>query len=210
VRFGACARHNLEIYRKSRPAASTILIDEMESFEHTKCKPLTIPIAIEEKTRKILSLRVGKIAAKGHLAALSREKYGYRPCERKACLHAVFRELGDVVQEKATIKSDVSRHYPLPIKSYFPKAIHTAYKGRRGCIVGQGELKAVGFDPLFSLNHSYAMIRDNVKRLARRTWTTTKRPDRLELHLYTYAWFHNLRLDWRRGPILLRWLPSAN
>lgn len=194
-RFGACGRNNLEVYRKTRPKAQTILLDEMESFEHTKCKPLTMPIAVEEGTRKILALRVGKIAAKGHLAEISRRKYGPRRCERRRCLQELLSELKACLNPKGSIKSDESRHYPLPIKAKFPEVRHIAFKGQRGAVVGQGELKKDGFDPLFTLNHTYAMIRDNLKTLSRRTWCTTKRPDRLESLLYTYAAFHNLWLE---------------
>lgn len=97
-RFGRCAENNLKVYRASREKVDVLLIDEMESFEHTKCKPLTMPIAVEDKTRKILSLAVGKIAAKGHLAKISREKYGYRRCERRDSLKKVFAERGSVEQ----------------------------------------------------------------------------------------------------------------
>ncbi len=44
------------------------------------------------------------------------------------------------------------------IKAILDPSSHQRFKGRRGCIVGQGELKVGGFDPLFSLNHTYAMI----------------------------------------------------
>ena len=44
---------------------SEVQFDEMESFEHTKCKPVTLRVAVNPKNRKILALRVGKIAAKG-------------------------------------------------------------------------------------------------------------------------------------------------
>jgi len=184
------------------------MVDEMESFEHTKCKPLTIPIAVEKKTRKILSLAVAPIAAKGHLAEISRKKYGPRPCGRRRALEAVFRELKTCCEPAVLIESDQSHHYPPQIARFFPQATHKATKGRRGCVVGQGELKRGGFDPLFSLNHTYAMIRDNIKRLARRTWCTTKKPACLELLLYIYAWFHNLRLDQKKGPVYLRNLPG--
>ena len=30
-------------------------------------------------------------------------------------------------------------------------------KGRRGCVIGQGELKRGGYDPLFALNLNYAL-----------------------------------------------------
>jgi hypothetical protein len=67
-------------------------------------------------------------------------------------------------------------------------------------VVGQGELKKVGRDPLFSLNHTCAMLRANLNRLFRRTWCTTKRIDRLEAHLWIYVRFHN--------EVLLKWPPE--
>jgi hypothetical protein len=46
-----------------------------------------------------------------------------------------------------------------------PGAVHTTVKGRHGCVVGQGELKKIVFDPLFSFNHTAAMARANINRL---------------------------------------------
>ena len=209
VLFGTVAERNLATYRRARPKAKHVLIDEMESFEHTKCKPLTIPIAVEEKTRKILSLDVGQIAAKGRLAAVARARYGLRRCRRGRVLKSVFRQLQTCCVPDSHFKSDESVHYPSRVRFYFPRASHETFKGRRGCIVGQGELKAGGWDPLFSLNHTYAMFRDNLKTLSRRTWCTTKRPDRLRNLMHLYAWFHNLRLDTDRT-VFLRSLAANN
>jgi hypothetical protein len=101
-------------------------------------------------------------------------------------------ELREVAESEAIeIRSDLCPRYPSVVRRFFPFATHTRYKGRRGCVVGQGELKRGGFDPLFSLNHSCAMYRDNLKRLSRRTWCTTKRPDRLQALLNMYACYHN-------------------
>ena len=52
-------------------------------------------------------------------------------------------------------------------------------------------LKKIRFDPLFSLNHTCAMLRANLNRLFRRTWCTTKKPERLALHIAMYVVFHN-------------------
>ena len=93
VRFGKCARHNLQFYRKNRDKVTRLNFDELETFEHTKCKPVTAAIAVEDKTRKILALAVGKIPAKGLLAKLARKKYGPRPCERRNCLSTLFKDL---------------------------------------------------------------------------------------------------------------------
>lgn len=194
-RFGRLCQMNLALYRQSRELCEEVIFDEMESFEHSKCKPLTIPIAVEGKTRKILSLDVGKIAAKGHLSAIAKKKYGKRTCERKKSLHKVLGDIKTCCTNRVLIKSDESGHYPNLIKHYFPLATHKTFKGRRGCVVGQGELKEGGFDPLFSLNHTFAMIRDNLKTLTRRTWCTTKKPERLLDLLNIHAWYHNLQLD---------------
>lgn len=206
-KFGRCAEHNLKVYRQGRPKVEALLIDEMESFEHTKCKPLTMPIAVEDKTRKILSLSVGKIAAKGPLAEISRRKYGVRPCERKKALNKVFEELKACLSPTALIKSDESKHYIYPIKKHFQEAKHVTYKGRAPARTGQGELKKGGWDPLFYLNHSYAMFRDNLKTLTRKTWCTCKRPDRLQALMYIYAYFHNLWLERKKEEPRLTWLP---
>ncbi len=67
--------------------------------------------------------------------------------------------------------------------------------------------KAIGFDLLFSLNHTAAMCRDRIKRLSRRTWCTTKRPDRLQLLMDLYAWHRNEHL--RGAGRLVRLRPGA-
>ena len=92
------------------------------------------------------------------------------------------------------VKSDQNPHYPKDLKKAFPHATHETHKGQRGSIVGQGELKKIRFDPLFSLNHTCAMTRANMNRLFRRTWCTTKIPERLVDHFAIYAVYHNLSL----------------
>ncbi len=45
------------------------------------------------------------------------------------------------------------------------------------------ELKKKQFDPLFSVNHTFATMRAKINRLNRRTWCTTKLPERLADHI---------------------------
>jgi transposase-like protein len=176
------------------PKLRSIQFDEMESFERSKCLPLSIPLVVEEKTRKILGFRVASMPAKGALASLSREKYGKRTNERPQKVHNLFCELLPLIDPHAQVTTDQNPHYPGWLKPHFPHIIHRTVKGKRGCITGQGELKKVGFDPLFDLNHTCAMFRANVNRLFRKTWCTTKKPDRLEAHLHLYVQAHNFTL----------------
>jgi len=173
-----------------------IVFDEMETFEHSKCKPLSIAVAVEERTRRIVAAEVAQMPAKGRLAATSRRKYGYRADHRPAALKSLCRAILAANPSVRTVKSDESPRYPTIVRRHLKGVKHMTYKGLRGCVVGQGELKASGRDPLFSLNHTCAMFRDNIKRLSRRTWCTTKRPDRLQSLVDLYVWHHNEK---RRG-----------
>ncbi len=172
-----------------------IEFDDLETFEHTKCKPLSVTLAVQHKTRRILGLRVSRMPAKGMLAAISRKKYGPRKDERPEGRKKLFNSIESLITPNALIKSDENPHYPKDVQKHFPQCHHQRFKGRRGCIVGQGELKKIGFDPLFSLNHTCAKLRADINRLIRRTWCTTKLPERLEMHLTLAALAHNQSLS---------------
>ncbi len=174
-----------------QPKIKRLQFDDMETFEHTKCKPLSITLAVCATERKILDFEVSQMPAKGLLAKISREKYGYRKDERRQARNSLFTKLKPVVDKSCTLHSDQNPHYLPDVKKHFPGHIHETVKGRRGCIVGQGELKRGGFDPLYSLNHTCAMIRENLRRLSRRTWCTTKNKNDLNNHLMIYKFFHN-------------------
>lgn len=176
---------------KTGKRLKAVQFDEMETFEHSKCLPLSIPLAVEAESRRILDFGVCSMPANGPLAHISRRKYGPRADGRPREAHAIFARLAAFVDPHAQISTDQNPKYPAWVKPHFPDVKHRAFKGRRGCVVGQGELKRGGYDPLFSLNHTAAMIRGNVNRLFRRTWCTTKRKDRLAAHLAIYIDYHN-------------------
>ncbi len=169
----------------------TVQFDDLETSEHSKCKPLSVALAVEPESRKILGFQVSQMPAKGTLAALSRRKYGKRVDQRSRGWNRLMSHLKAIVAPDATFLSDENPHYTRFVKRHFPRATHTKCKGRRGCVAGQGELKKIGFDPLFSLNHTCAMLRANLNRLFRRTWCTTKNKRGLIDHLHLYTHFHN-------------------
>lgn len=164
--------------------------DEIETFEHTKCKPLSIPMIVNQD-RKILGFSVARMPAKGLLAKIARKKYGFRPDERRVHLEELFESLKPFIAPDTLFESDECPRYPSIVKRHFQQATHKTYKGKRGCIVGQGELKKIGWDPLFPFNHTAAMLRANMNRLFRRTWCTTKTIEGLTNHLWIYVGYHN-------------------
>jgi len=170
-----------------------IIFDEMETFEHSKMKPLSLPLAVSA-SREILFYEVAQMPAKGPLAERSRKKYGHRKDERPAAMRKLFQNLKEVAAPQALFKSDQNPSYPLYLFKVFPQARHEATKGGRSCVVGQGELKKLSWDPIFSLNHTAAMLRANMNRLFRKTWCTTKTRQGLRDHLALYVHYHNTQL----------------
>jgi hypothetical protein len=173
---------------------TNVQFDDLETSEHTKCKPISVTLAVHKNTREIVGFQVRAMPAKGLLARIAIKKYGYRKDERQHGWNQLMKSLKTVVHAEAHFESDENPHYPKHLKKHFPKALHTRHPGARGSIGGQGELKKIRFDPLFSLNHTCAMLRANLNRLFRKTWCTTKNMTGLIDHLYLYVQFHNREL----------------
>lgn len=173
-----------------RNAPDVLFIDEMESIEHTKLKPLTIPVAVGNDYR-IYSMTVGRIKAKGHLAIRSKLKYGLRADEKMAALHRCFKHLKETfLTLPRVIRTDESPLYQNLVRDYFPNSEHETYSSREHIrkkkeMLFLNHQKKV-FDPLFPLNQRCAKLRQDIKRLSRRSWCTTKTPANLEKSLAIY------------------------
>lgn len=170
---------------------SEIQFDDLETAEHTKCKPLSVSLAVDPKTRKILNFQVSQMPAKGLLAKTALRKYGYRQDHRPAAWSRLMSDLTPFVSKDAVWHSDSNPHYPGILSKHYPSGRHQTVKGGRGAVTGQGELKKLRFDPLFSLNHTCAMLRANLNRLFRKTWCISKNKQGLIDHLSIYVSYHN-------------------
>jgi transposase-like protein len=192
--LGAQARKKMAEYLDSIKLVTELEFDDMETFEETKCKPLSIPLAVEAKTRRILGFEVASMPANGLLAKKALKKYGPRKDQRGVARRRLFERIRPLIHPNAIIRSDQNPHYPTVVKEFFPSCTHQTVKGRKPASTGQGELKKVAFDPIFSLNHTCAMLRYQICSLIRKTWCTTKKADRLADRIAIYAHFHNLSL----------------
>ena len=195
VLLGEEAEERVRLANLKHEKVRVVEFDDLETFEHSKCKPLSVTLAVQSRSRRILGFKVSSMPAKGLLVKKAFKKYGPRKDGRRKARERLFKDLRPLVHEEAQFRSDSHPHYPRVVKKYFPKASHVTFKSRRGSLGGGGELKEGGFDPLFSLNHTCASFRMNVTRLLRKTWYTTKRADRLTAHLWLYADFHNTKLE---------------
>ena len=163
VILGEEAKENLERENRRRPVTRVIEFDDLETFEHTKCKPLSVTLAVQQRTRRFLGVEVSQMPAKGMLVEKAK-KYGQREDRRAQGRERLFTAIKDFVHPEALIKSDANPHYGPDVKRHFPLARHVTYLSRQGTDIGGGEIKKGGFDPLFSLNHTCASMRENITR----------------------------------------------
>jgi hypothetical protein len=189
-----CRLRNNKKLQKLKGRVHNIQIDDLITKENSKLKPLSVSIAVDENRRTILGAEVSQIPAFGHLAKLAQKKYGTRKDEHFEGLTRLFQRIAPIVSSEVLVKSDEHQRYPAFISAYLPNAKHLSFKSERGCIAGQGELKKVMFDPLFAVNHTCAILRANINRLIRKTWCTTKDPNRLKDHLDVFVYFYNENL----------------
>jgi transposase-like protein len=193
-------RKQEKLLKKMHEKVSHLQIDDLITIEHTKLKPVSISVAVDANTRMILGAEVSKIAAFGHLSEISKRKYGPRKSELKEGLTRLFENISSCVQKDSLIESDEHKMYPVFINKFLPTCEHNQYKGGKGCVAGQGELKKLGHDPLFIINHTMAMLRANINRLIRKTWCTTKKIEMLKKHLDIFIWYYNSEVLSRIGP----------
>ncbi len=205
VRLGVRADFHLRA-RTAKDVANgseqLVIFDDMETFEHSKCKPISITLAVAASTRQIVAVKASEMPAKGLVSKIAKKRYGPRKDNRSKALKKVLEEVKRLCPNLARLKSDMWAKYRPVVQAVFGETVlHERHKSRRGCVVGQGELKKGGRDPLFVLNHSCAMFRDRIKRLSRRTWCTTKKIDYLTHLLSIYAWWHNHLVAGTKRPI---------
>jgi transposase-like protein len=166
--------------------ASELQFDEMETIHHTKCKPLSIALVVNE-IGELIEAKVAEMPAKGRLAGFSVNKYGPRKDDRLAVLNQVFLAVKSKLLElPQVIKSDANPSYKKIVKEYFSgvryEQINRSDKIRHQDRLHE-RLSKKRFDPLFNVNHKCALLRSQIKRLTRRSWCTTKKPENLQLHL---------------------------
>lgn len=186
----------LELVREN--PLEKIQFDDLISSVHTKLKPISVSVVVDPKTFLILGARCAEIPAFGHLAAISRKKYGRRKNLHPKILSELLFDLKEVISPFVEIRTDEHKRYPEIIKKIFPHSTHDFYKGMRASVVGMGELKTKGYDPLFAINHTLACFRYGIDRFIRKTWCTSKKIENAQMHIDIYIDYHNEKKLWKR------------
>lgn len=181
---------------------SYVQFDEMETREGSKLRPLSIALAVRAKTGQIIDAQVATKRCSGHLAKKGGKAHPNRVNTREAACTRVVESVRQVAKPQITIASDEKSAYPGIIKAVIKDAIFVPYKSRGNATAKaqaepeEGEdfeidLQKKAFDPMFRLNHMAAKLRADISRLARRTWSISKRQRGMQDHLAIYIAYNN-------------------
>ena len=173
------------------PADRTFVLDEEETFEKASIRPLTLPVVIDKDTYFVVATMAGpirRLAPPGTArrarqereeAANGRRRDRSRVCVR-ATLHALAGRLGD---SSLTLLSDEKASYGTLATEVFGTSVrHIATSSR---------LPRTAFNPLFPINLTLAMSRDNCGRLRRDSWLVTEKRRCLQLHMHLFTAYRN-------------------
>jgi len=170
---------------------SLVQFDELQTFEHTHLKPVSVAVAIRAKTGEIIDIDVAMMSSFGAMVRRTRELYLDWHEARHGARESVFRSVAKCAKPGITIMTDKDRRYPPIINRLVPGARidqHLSLGSDNHPCPG-------GFDPMFKLNHLFAKMRQDLSRLFRSTWATTKTLAGLYNHLMLYvAWQNKYKL----------------
>ena len=97
-------------------------------------------------------------------------------------------------RQKITFKCDGNVMYPGWIRAQFPTA-PPFYQVTIDQAVGLKKKTPIGqpkpLDELFTINNTFAKMRNDMNRLSRTTWNTTKKEIGLETHIWLYVAWNN-------------------
>ena len=113
------------------------------------------------------------------------DKYDWQHDDTPTNIPALLRDVAPVLKCGATIASDAHPSYPKWLQRSLPEVQHQKVKA----LVSKLAQKADERDPLFAINFTFAKMRNDLARLGRKTWATTKSIRGLENHLWLWvAW----------------------
>ena len=172
------------------PADRSWLLDEEETYEGASIRPLTMPVLIEKETWFVAATAVGSIRRLARAGSARRrrqehdERHGRRPDQSSQCVRAVLQALADLVPDgNVVLHTDQKASYATIAASVFGDRLRH--------VTTAGTLVRDTHNPLFPINTTLAMSRDNCGRLRRRSWLVTKQARRLQDQMTIFLVYRN-------------------
>jgi len=178
---------------KSRAWDGRFLLDELETYEHNRrLKPVTVPVLVHKPSHCILHASVGTLPARKPLSPANQKKLekleqveGKRCSESREKVAECFDVLQGVCPTSGPVRvgTDQKRTYRTLLKQRFGDRLEHE--------TTHSSMPRTIWNPLFVVNHTFAMLRDGLSRLVRRTWAGSKEREKLEWHLWLYIGWRN-------------------
>jgi hypothetical protein len=149
-----------------------------------------MPVLIDRETWFIVASAVGSIRRLAPLGSPRRarqafeERHRPRPDQSRRCVLQVLTVLANkVAMGNVVLHTDQKASYATAAKTVFgDRLVH---------VTTAGTLVRATHNPLFPINTTLAMTRDNCGRLRRRSWLVTKRANCLQDHLHIFIIYRN-------------------
>lgn len=172
--------HHAERMKNLR--TTCVMVDELETFMHSRYKQLSVPMVVRVKTGEILGFGVARKPSnqpRGHI------KYNWTVDHRPQVFYQVMRAVQPMLTVGCTVITDSHPSYSKWMAKGLAQVVHKKTKSPN----------TPGYDPLFAINLTFAKLRNDLARLGRKTWTTTKTIKGLEEHLWLWvAWTNGYAL----------------
>lgn len=176
------------------PPGSVLVFDEFQSFEGCRLsRPLSVPVLIERESGYVLWAESAPIRPTGKLSerrkrAVERDRarFGERPDTSMRSIRRTFSRGADCCKalDRIELHSDERPSYPSLAREVFgARLLH---------VRTSGQLARGSWNPLFSINHTEAMMRDLMGRLRRNSWLASKRRRFLDLGMALWTAWRNL------------------
>ena len=173
------------------PPGRTYLLDEEETYEGASIRPLTMPVVIDLDTWFVVATAVGTIrrgAQRGTVRRQREEAHEQKHGRRSDQSDLRVRDVLQALAAKApagclVLRTDMKTSYAVIAKAVFGERLeHQVTSSRR---------VRNSANPLFAINTTMAMTRDNCGRLRRRSWLVTKKAERLQEQLLLFTIYRN-------------------
>ena len=197
LKYRKIARHlrrlNLNL-RKPLPEGSSLQFDELETYEGRRnTRPLSLPILIERDSRYVIWAESAPIRPRGRLSKARAEaiaqdelRFGRRKDLSRRSVRRTLERGAHLVEQLPSIplSTDEKSTYPGIARRVFgeDRLVHERTNSK---------LARMTWNPLFPINSTEALARDQLGRLRRESWLTSKKRRYLDLGLQLWMAYRN-------------------
>ncbi len=169
-------------------------LDELETYEQNRrLSPVTMPVLIERSSYFVIHGETAAMAARGGLSS------GWEKKKKRLEKSRGVRKSGSSNSVRNSLKRlreihkpSVGIHLQTDQKASYRTISREILKDQlQSHSTTSSKAKRDKDNLLFPINHTFAMMRDSISRLVRRTWAASKSRLRLETHFWIWVAYRN-------------------